>query len=107
MAEHQELVAEMSAVIRMGTQERLKHAQRRRIQQLKRWAHFEKDVQSKKGKGEKRKKGSTGTAQEKRVVFPESVRLLEAACRNDVAEEAFWCRRKLEFQAKFAQSRIK
>ncbi|XP_062835946.1 protein phosphatase 1 regulatory subunit 16A [Anolis carolinensis] len=86
MAEHQELVAEMSAVIRMGTQERLKHAQRRRIQQLKRWAHFEKDVQSKKGKGEKRKKGSTGTAQEKRVVFPESVRLLEAACRNDVAE---------------------
>ncbi|XP_042321536.1 protein phosphatase 1 regulatory subunit 16A [Sceloporus undulatus] len=84
MAEHLELLAEMSAVGRMGTQERLKHAQKRRTQQLKKWAQFEKEIQSKKAKGEKRRK--KGSSKEKQVVFPENVRLLEAACRNDVEE---------------------
>lgn len=83
MADHLELLAEMSAVSRMGTQERLKHAQKRRTQQLKKWAQFEKEVQSKKVKAEKKKKGSN---KEKRVVFPANIRLLEAACRNDVEE---------------------
>nr|XP_060631998.1 protein phosphatase 1 regulatory subunit 16A [Anolis sagrei ordinatus] len=88
MAEHLELLAEMSAVGRMGTQERLKHAQKRRTQQLKKWAQFEKDIHSKKAKGEKRKKttSSSSTGKARRVVFPENVRLLEAACRNDVHE---------------------
>ncbi|XP_062986022.1 protein phosphatase 1 regulatory subunit 16A isoform X2 [Elgaria multicarinata webbii] len=83
MAEHLELLAEMSAVGRMGTQERLKHAQKRRTQQLKKWAQFEKDAQGKKAKAEKRRKGSS---KERHVVFPGNIRLLEAACRNDVEE---------------------
>ncbi|XP_025028588.1 protein phosphatase 1 regulatory subunit 16A isoform X1 [Python bivittatus] len=83
MAEHLELLAEMSAVARMGTQERLKHAQKRRTQQLKKWAQFEKEVQGKKAKVEKKRKRA---AKEKRVVFPENILLLEAAGRNDVSE---------------------
>uniref|UniRef100_A0A8D0BSF5 Protein phosphatase 1 regulatory subunit 16A n=1 Tax=Salvator merianae TaxID=96440 RepID=A0A8D0BSF5_SALMN len=83
MAEHLELLAEMSAVGRMGTQERLKHAQKRRAQQLKKWAQFEKEGQGRKARAEKKRKGS---GREKRVTFPENIRLLEAACRNDVEE---------------------
>ncbi|XP_070604564.1 LOW QUALITY PROTEIN: protein phosphatase 1 regulatory subunit 16A [Erythrolamprus reginae] len=83
MADHLELLAEMPAVARMGTQERLKHAQKRRTQQLKKWAHFEKDGQGKKAKGEKKRRRA---AKEKAVVFPENVQLLEAAGRNDVEE---------------------
>ncbi|XP_006267399.1 protein phosphatase 1 regulatory subunit 16A isoform X1 [Alligator mississippiensis] len=84
MAEHLELLAEMPVVARMGTQERLKHAQKRRTQQLKKWAQFEKEAQSKKAKAERRRK--SGVSREQRVVFPDSVRLLEAAARNDVEE---------------------
>lgn len=87
MAEHLELLAEMPVVARMGTQERLKHAQKRRTQQLKKWAQFEKEAQSKKAKAERRRK--SGVSREQRVVFPDSVRLLEAAARNDV-EEGRW-----------------
>ncbi|XP_043365817.1 protein phosphatase 1 regulatory subunit 16A isoform X1 [Dermochelys coriacea] len=83
MAEHLELLAEMPAVARMSTQERLKHAQKRRTQQLKKWAQFEKETQSKKTRAEKRRKNSS---KEKRVLFPESIKLLEAASRNDVEE---------------------
>ncbi|XP_013924288.1 PREDICTED: protein phosphatase 1 regulatory subunit 16A, partial [Thamnophis sirtalis] len=83
MADHLELLAEMPAVARMGTQERLKHAQKRRTQQLKKWAQFEKDGQGKKAKGQKKRRRAT---QDRKVVFPENVRLLEAASRNDVEE---------------------
>uniref|UniRef100_A0A8C0ISV9 Protein phosphatase 1 regulatory subunit 16A n=1 Tax=Chelonoidis abingdonii TaxID=106734 RepID=A0A8C0ISV9_CHEAB len=83
MAEHLELLAEMPAVARMSTQERLKHAQKRRTQQLKKWAQFEKEAHGKKARAEKRKKNSS---KEKRVLFPESIKLLEAASRNDVEE---------------------
>ncbi|XP_026578959.1 protein phosphatase 1 regulatory subunit 16A-like, partial [Pseudonaja textilis] len=83
MADHPELLAEMSAVARMGTQERLKHAQKRRAQQLKKWAQFEKDAQGKRAKGEKKRRRA---AQERKVAFPENVQLLEAASRNDVEE---------------------
>uniref|UniRef100_A0A674I0A5 Protein phosphatase 1 regulatory subunit 16A n=1 Tax=Terrapene triunguis TaxID=2587831 RepID=A0A674I0A5_9SAUR len=83
MAEHLELLAEMPAVARMSTQERLKHAQKRRTQQLKKWAQFEKEAHGKKARAEKRKKTSS---KEKRVLFPESIKLLEAASRNDVEE---------------------
>ncbi|XP_053104494.1 protein phosphatase 1 regulatory subunit 16A isoform X2 [Hemicordylus capensis] len=91
MADHLELLAEMSAVGRMGTQERLKHAQKRRTQQLKKWAQFEKEVQGKRARVEKKKKHKQppqqqGSSRERRVVFPANVRLLEAACRNDVEE---------------------
>ncbi|KAJ6661512.1 hypothetical protein lerEdw1_014422 [Lerista edwardsae] len=83
MADHLELLAEMPAVGRMGTQERLKHAQKRRTQQLKKWAQYEKEVQGKKVKVEKKKKR---TSRERRVAFPANIHLLEAACRNDVEE---------------------
>lgn len=83
MAEHLELLAEMPAVARMSTQERLKHAQKRRTQQLKKWAQLEKEAQGRKARADKRRKSSR---KEKRVLFPESTRLLEAASRNDVEE---------------------
>ncbi|XP_069477887.1 protein phosphatase 1 regulatory subunit 16A [Ambystoma mexicanum] len=84
MAEHLELLTEMPSVARMGTQERLKHAQKRRTQQLKKWAQFEKEAQGKKAKaGSRKRPGGKG---ERRVVFPESITLLEAAARNDVEE---------------------
>ncbi|XP_068789647.1 protein phosphatase 1 regulatory subunit 16A [Struthio camelus] len=85
MAEHLELLAEMPAVGRMSTQERLKHAQKRRTQQLKKWAQFEKEAQGKKARAEKRRKSSS-SSKEKRVMFPASVQLLEAAARNDIEE---------------------
>lgn len=88
MADHLELLAEMPAVARMGTQERLKHAQKRRAQQLKKWAQFEKDGQGKKVKGEKKRRRA---AKKTRVVFPENVQLLEAAGRNDVEEGRCVC----------------
>ncbi|KAM3928902.1 protein phosphatase 1 regulatory subunit 16A [Leptodactylus fuscus] len=83
MADHLELLSEMPAVSRMSTQERLKHAQKRRAQQLKKWAQAEKEAQGKKAKVRPKK---TGSKDERRVVFPQNVTLLEAAARNDVDE---------------------
>ncbi|CAH2286279.1 phosphatase 1 regulatory subunit 16A isoform X1 [Pelobates cultripes] len=83
MADHLELLSEMPAVSRMTTQERLKHAQKRRAQQLKKWAQFEKDWQNKKSKGGHKNQGSK---EERRIMFPQNVTLLEAAARNDMEE---------------------
>lgn len=47
MAEHQDLVAEMSVLEQMGTQERQKLAKKRRLQQLKKWSQREKELISK------------------------------------------------------------
>lgn len=83
MAEHAELLAEMPAVSRLGTPERLRHAQKRRAQQLKKWAQAEKEILGIfERKRRRRKSGSRG----KRVAFPASVRLLEAAARHDAEE---------------------
>ncbi|KFM77210.1 Protein phosphatase 1 regulatory subunit 16A, partial [Stegodyphus mimosarum] len=91
MAEHSELVAEMAVVEKMSTQERLKHARKRRLQQLKRWSQREKEYQQ-----TKRKKSGNAimdtipkTAKNSKtykVHFVPSVMLLEAAARNDVEE---------------------
>lgn len=89
MAEHLELLAEMPAVARMSTQERLKHAQKRRAQQVKMWAQAEKEAQGRKGHREwlrKEAAGGGGGRPQKRVLFPPSVTLLEAAARNDLDE---------------------
>ena len=82
MAEHAELLAEMATVGRLSAAERVKHAQKRRTQQLKGWAQMEKDTArgGKGGKGDK-KKGRT-----RRVVFPSNITLLEASARNDLEE---------------------
>ncbi|XP_051872428.1 protein phosphatase 1 regulatory subunit 16A [Pristis pectinata] len=82
MAEHNELLAELPLVGQMTTQERLKHAHKRRAQQLKKWAQFEKEAQGKKAKLDRRWSNRTL----KRIRFPDNVRLLEAASRNDVEE---------------------
>ncbi|KAM9024769.1 LOW QUALITY PROTEIN: protein phosphatase 1 regulatory subunit 16A [Ara ararauna] len=79
MAEHQELMAEMAAVARLSVPDRLRHARERRAQQLRSWAQAEREAPGS-GFGAGRK--SHG----KRVTFPESVRLLEAAARRDAEE---------------------
>ncbi|KAL4671736.1 hypothetical protein H8959_004445 [Pygathrix nigripes] len=86
MAEHLELLAEMPMVGRMSTQERLKHAQKRRAQQVKMWAQAEKEAQGKKGPRERPRKEAAGRGPPKQVLFPPSVVLLEAAARNDLEE---------------------
>ncbi|NWW76037.1 PP16A phosphatase, partial [Climacteris rufus] len=87
MAEHPELLAEMAAVARLSTPERLKHAQKRRAQQLKKWAQAEKEFPpgTKAGAERKRRRRKSGS-HGKRVTFPASVRLLEAAARHDAEE---------------------
>lgn len=80
-AEHSELLAEMSTIGRLSATERLKHAQKRRAQQLKTWAQMEKDAaRGSKAKADK-KKGRTS-----KVTFPSAVTLLDAAARNDLDE---------------------
>ncbi|NXH48534.1 PP16A phosphatase, partial [Dicaeum eximium] len=87
MAEHQELLAEMPAISRLGTAERLRHAQKRRAQQLKKWAQAEKEILGiPKAGGERRRRRRKSGGHGKRVTFPASVRLLEAAARHDVEE---------------------
>lgn len=82
MAEHAELLAEMATIGRLSATERLKHAQKRRAQQLKGWAQMEKDsARSQKGNH----KGD-GVKKSRRVTFSTSVTLLEAAARNDIEE---------------------
>ncbi|XP_054981845.1 protein phosphatase 1 regulatory subunit 16A [Sorex araneus] len=85
MAEHPELLAEMPMVCRMSAQERLKHAQKRRAQQVKLWAQAEKEAQSWRGPRDRlQQEGASGP--QRRVHFPPSVTLLEAAARNDLEE---------------------
>nr|XP_044998657.1 protein phosphatase 1 regulatory subunit 16A [Jaculus jaculus] len=86
MAEHLELLAEMPMVSRMSTQERLKHAQKRRAQQVKMWAQAEKEAQSKKGHRERPQQEEMSPGPRKQVLFLPSIALLEAAARNDLEE---------------------
>nr|XP_022338838.1 protein phosphatase 1 regulatory subunit 16A-like isoform X2 [Crassostrea virginica] len=88
MADHQDLVAEIASVERMGTQERLKHAKKRRSQQLKKWSNYEKQLEkdhtkkSKKGQPQKKHRRQKTT----RVRFKGNIMLLEAAARNDLED---------------------
>ncbi|XP_026988001.1 protein phosphatase 1 regulatory subunit 16A isoform X1 [Sagmatias obliquidens] len=86
MAEHLELLAEMPTVGRMSTQERLKHAQKRRAQQVKMWAQAEKEAHGRRGLRTQSQKEVADGRPQKRVLFPPSVALLEAAARNDLEE---------------------
>ncbi|KAH9362274.1 hypothetical protein HPB48_002252 [Haemaphysalis longicornis] len=85
MAEHSELVTEMCVVEKMSTQERLKHAKKRRQQQLKKWSQHERELQ----KAKKGKASSPAAPADYKVHFVPSVMLLEAAARNDVDEGEF------------------
>ncbi|XP_010884154.2 protein phosphatase 1 regulatory subunit 16A [Esox lucius] len=84
MAEHSELLGEMATVVRLTATERLKHAQKRRAQQLKGWAQMEKDTA--RGAGKAGQKGDKTKGRARRVVFPNNITLLEAAARNDLEE---------------------
>ena len=92
MSNHDELVAEMAVAEKMPMIERLKLAKKRRAQQLKTYAQYEKELNKNAGsggtgKGKSSKKASTtrpkGTG---RLQFTGSILLLDAAARNDVAE---------------------
>ncbi|KAM6971751.1 protein phosphatase 1 regulatory subunit 16A [Tautogolabrus adspersus] len=81
-AEHGELLAEMATVGRLSATERLKHAQKRRAQQLKAWAQMEKDsTRGSRAKADKKKKARTT-----KVRFPNTITLLDAAARCDLDE---------------------
>ncbi|XP_034717428.1 protein phosphatase 1 regulatory subunit 16A [Etheostoma cragini] len=80
-AEHSELLAEMATIGRLSATERLKHAQKRRTQQLKGWAQMEKDsTRGSRAKADKKKPRTT------KVRFPTAITLLDAAARNDLDE---------------------
>lgn len=81
-ADHSELLAEMATVGRLSAAERLKHAQKRRTQQLKSWAQMEKEAaRGSRAKADKKKKTRVI-----KIKFPDTVTLLDAAARNDVEE---------------------
>jgi protein phosphatase 1 regulatory subunit 16A len=83
--EHSELVAEMPSVERLSVQERLHLARRRRLQQLRSWAHNEKEW------GKRRNSHAHNTVRStthRKIKFNNSVVLLEAAARNDIDEGA-------------------
>ncbi|KAK2505057.1 hypothetical protein MC885_016948, partial [Smutsia gigantea] len=65
------------------TLERLRAAQKRRAQQLKKWAQYEQDLQHRKRKHERKRSGG---GRRKKVSFEASVALLEASLRNDADE---------------------
>ena len=80
-ADHSELLAEMATIGRLSAMERLKHAQKRRAQQLKSWAQMEKDAaRGTKAKADKKK------ARNAKIKFPDTITLLDAASRNDLDE---------------------
>lgn len=88
MADHGELLAEMTSVSRLSTTDRLKHAQKRRAQQLKGWAQMEKE-NARMGKNSiaQRKSDAVKKGKKKKNVrFPSNITLLEAAARNDLEE---------------------
>lgn len=76
--EHSELVAEMSHIEHMSTQERLHLARRRRSHQLKVWNQREKEWS--------RRAANKDRPHKPGIRFSDNVMLLEAASRNDIAE---------------------
>uniref|UniRef100_A0A8C2J3S9 Protein phosphatase 1, regulatory subunit 16B n=1 Tax=Cyprinus carpio TaxID=7962 RepID=A0A8C2J3S9_CYPCA len=86
MASHLELLTELQQLDKVPSLERLRAAQKRRTQQLKRWAVYEKEMQNKKRKGDKRRGLGNLRENRKRVSFAASVALLEASSRNDPDE---------------------
>ncbi|XP_076337385.1 protein phosphatase 1 regulatory subunit 16A-like isoform X1 [Tachypleus tridentatus] len=85
MADHSELVAEMPLVEKMSTQERLKHARKRRLQQIKKWSQRERDYSNKRKKTEQNLNRQP-KRNDYKIHFVSSVMLLEAAARNDIEE---------------------
>jgi len=88
MANHLELIQELQQLDKVPSLERLRAAQKRRTQQLKRWAVYEKEMQNKKRKADKKGRNAKDLHLESKrhVSFAASVALLEASARNDPDE---------------------
>jgi len=87
MLDHSDLVAEINQVEKMTTPERLKHAKKRRSQQLKGFANYEKQLEKDKNKKNKQSQNQKRPHRKKtRVKWVRNIMLLEAAARNDVEE---------------------
>ena len=88
--EHYELVQEMGSIERMTTQERLKHARKRRTQQLKKWTQYERQLEKESTKKKKHNEKHPQPKKMKRnkgnIRFAPNITLLEAAARNDLSE---------------------
>lgn len=92
--EHYDLVQEMPSIERMATQERLKHARKRRSQQLKKWTQYEKQLEkdnsSKKKKNQLQLPKRIKKSNKGNIKFTPNVTLLEAAARNDLNEGKYF-----------------
>ncbi|CAB1418686.1 unnamed protein product [Pleuronectes platessa] len=95
MANHLELIQELQQLDKVPSLERLRTAQKRRTQQLKRWAVYEKEMQNKKRKADKKGRNANSFQQgesKRHVSFAASVALLEASARNDPDEVRYLLR---------------
>ncbi|KAL8616326.1 hypothetical protein ACOMHN_056269 [Nucella lapillus] len=90
--EHYELVQEMGSVERMTTQERLRHARKRRVGQMKKWNQYERQLEKEHTKKKKNQDKQPlppkrmGKNNRGNVKFAPNIALLEAAARNDLSE---------------------
>ena len=91
MSDHSELVAEIASVEKMTTPDRLKHAKKRRNQQMKRWANYERQLEKESSKKRKQSSNQRGHGgRKRRVKFIHNIMLLEAAARNDIDEGIYY-----------------
>ncbi|XP_042615657.1 protein phosphatase 1 regulatory inhibitor subunit 16B [Cyprinus carpio] len=95
MANHLELLTELQQLDKVPSLERLRAAQKRRTQQLKRWAVYEKEMQNKKRKADKRRGHGNLRENHRRVSFAASIALLEASARNDPDEVRYLLKNNL------------
>ncbi|XP_029288299.1 protein phosphatase 1 regulatory inhibitor subunit 16B isoform X2 [Cottoperca gobio] len=97
MANHLELIQELQQLDKVPSLERLRAAQKRRTQQLKRWAVYEKEMQIKKRKADKKGRNANNLQQQSKrhVSFAASVALLEASARNDPDEVRYLLKNNL------------
>ncbi|KAL3058338.1 hypothetical protein OYC64_010504 [Pagothenia borchgrevinki] len=97
MANHLELIQELQQLDKVPSLERLRAAQKRRTQQLKRWAVYEKEMQNKKRKADKKGRNAKDLHLESKrhVSFAASVALLEASARNDPDEVRYLLKKNL------------
>lgn len=96
-AGHAELTGEMAALEKLSMPDRLKHAKKRRSQQLKAYTQYEKQLNKETAKKSKKGNGGGGggggsapsansRSAARRLQFDPSILLLEATMRNDVEE---------------------
>lgn len=92
-AGHAELTGEMAALEKLSMPDRLKHAKKRRSQQLKAYTQYEKQLNKETAKKSKKGNGGGGSTPSansrsaaRRLQFDPSILLLEATMRNDVEE---------------------